>query len=333
MLIRRPALRALLAGLAVLAVGSGLAGCRTSPTVAAYVGGDTISVDSLDAAVAAREDSSATLAAYAGQHRDTYPRTVLGLLVTERLYQAIADRYGISVGDQAVRDRITALLQGSDPNQAFDQLAQQGLSRTDVFENVRQQLIRQAVARRSGPTDPLSDASLQAAFEKQKSQYTAKSYGYIDLPDQATAAAVLAQLTAAPASYPAIAAQHPGQLTLPTVSAHLATDTPAVLQPGIDAAAPNTGFTVQGPSGDVVVCFVGGPVTFQDARPALEQAAVSAADAAVKQQVADVRKTLHVTVNPRYGTLKSDGTLTGTTGGVVDILGSSPAPASASGGS
>jgi ribosomal protein S11 len=332
-LIRRAAPRALLAGLAVAVSVAGLAGCRTSPTVAAYVSDAQISVDRLDSAVAARKASDKALASYADAHSAAYPRQVLGLLVTQEVYAAVARREHVSVGNEQVRTRITQLLQGTDEAQAYAQLAQQGLSRTDVFENVRQQLVRQALGRASLTPDPLSEAALQASYAQNQQQFVAKTYGYIDLPDQATANAVLAQLIANPAGYPAIAAAHPGQLTQPTVTAHLTTDTPQALQPGIAAAAPNTGFTVAGPSGDVVLCFVGGPVTFASARAGLEQAAATTADTAGQKRVADVRKNLRITVNPRYGVLKSDGTLTDPAGVVKILGGSAAASASASGGS
>jgi peptidyl-prolyl cis-trans isomerase SurA len=333
-LIRRAPARALLAGAAVALAVGGLAGCRTSPTVAAYVGDSQISVDGLNSAVAAREASDPALAAYARQNAATFPRTVLGLLVTDRVYDTVEQRYGVRVEDQAVRDRITQLLQGSDEQQAYAQLAEQGISREDVFENVRQQLVRQAVARAKTGADPLSEQALRTAYERDKAQFAGKAFGYIDLPDQATANAVLQQLTADPGSYAAVAAQHPGQLTLPAMAVRTSAEVPQALQQGIAAAAPNTGFTVPGPSGDVVLCFVGQPgyVSFEDARTQLEQSAQSAADQTAQQVVGQVRQDLHVKVNPRYGVLKADGTLSGASGGVVDILGGA-ASASGSGGS
>ena len=59
---RRWTLRTLLAGLAVTLAVTGLGGCRTAPTVAAYVGSDEIGVDDLDAAVAQRTAEPAVAA-------------------------------------------------------------------------------------------------------------------------------------------------------------------------------------------------------------------------------------------------------------------------------
>ena len=48
----------------------------------------------------------------------------------------------MQVSDDAVRARIAELLGADDPDDVYSQLAQQGISREDVFENVRQQLVR-----------------------------------------------------------------------------------------------------------------------------------------------------------------------------------------------
>jgi hypothetical protein len=322
-LARRGPLRVLLAGVAVALAVTGLAGCRTSPTVAAYVGNTHISIARLNSAVAAREDADDTVAAYARGHRTAFLRQVLGLLVTEDVYTEVSRRYDVHLADSAVRARITELLAGEDPAQVYGQLAAQGIGRTDVFENVRQQLVRQAVAAKKGLAGPLSEASLEARYEQTKNTLAEKQYGYITVPDQATADAVLAQLTAAPAQYPTIAAQYPGTYTQPALQAVTADQIPTALASGINAAAPNTGFTLPLQSaGGVVVVFVGATVvpSYADVRAQLAQQAATEVDTAAQKLVAQVRSGLHVTVNPRYGVLKN-GSVAEPTGGVVDILG------------
>ena len=113
----------------------------------------------------------------------------------------------------------------------------------DVFENVRQQLIRRQIAVQK-LDGPLSDSALRAAYQQAAAQLTQKQLGYIQCPDQATADAVLDQLTKPnPGSYAAIAAQNPGQYTRPPCRPRRPTRCPPAAQ-GVAAAAPNSGFTL-----------------------------------------------------------------------------------------
>jgi SurA N-terminal domain len=319
---RRSAARVVLGGLALALAAVGLAGCRTDPDVAAYIGGDTISVRQLDDAVAAREADPA-VASYAAAHRDTYPRQVLGLLVTEQVYRDAAQHFGVQVGDDAVRTELDQRLAGSDSAQQYASVAAQGYSRQDVFEVIRQQLVRRQIAHVQHLDGALSDSALQAAYQQQLAQFTQKQLGTVQTPDQATADAVVAQLDADPAGYAAVAAQHPGDYTTPSLQAVPAAQVPEQLQPGVAAAAPNTAFSIPGPAGGVVVVFVGPTVTtsFEDARAQLESDASTAVDTAAQQVVAKYRSGLSLTVNPRYGVLGADGQLGDPTGGVVTLLG------------
>jgi peptidyl-prolyl cis-trans isomerase SurA len=290
--------------------------------VAAYVGDEQITTAELDSAVDERV-ADGDVAAYARANGEDFTRRVLSLLVQEQVYAAAAARYDVEVSDGAVRDRIDELLGGQDPASVYLNLAKQGISRADVFENVRQQLVRRQIAVAQGKADGLSDAQLRARYEQEKASLAKVSLGYITVPDQPTADAVLAALTAAPDSYPTVAAQHAGPYTLPALEARAADKIPAPLAQGVAAAAPNTGFTLAVPeTGGVVVTFVVGTVypAFEDARPDLEKQAADEADKAGSTLVADVRKDLEVTVNPRFGVLKDDA-LVPADGGVVDILG------------
>jgi peptidyl-prolyl cis-trans isomerase SurA len=326
---RRP-VRAVLGGLAVALAVAGLAGCRTDPNVAAYIGGDSISVHQLDDAVAARQADPA-MASYVAAHRDTYPRQVLGLLVTEQVYADAERHFGVQVGDDAVRTELDSRLAGSDAAQQYAAAAGQGFSRQDVFEVVRQQLVRRQIAHVQGLDGALSESALRAAYDKQLATFTQKQLGTVQTPDQATADAVVAQLDANPAGYDAVAAAHPGDYTTPSLQAVPAAQVPAQLQQGVAAAAPNTAFSIAAPGGGgVVVVFVGPTVTtsFEDARAQLESDASTSVDDAAQKAVTAYRTTLSVTVNPRYGVLDANGQLGDPSGGVVRLLDTS-APSSA----
>jgi hypothetical protein len=333
--LKRRLSRVITTGFLLTVTVSGLTACRTSPSVAAYVGDSQVTVNELQSAVDERLTDEA-VAAFAATDEDTFTRRVLSLLVQEEVYAEAAERYDVRVGDEDVRTRIAQLLGTDDPDEVFGQLAEQGIGREDVFENVRQQLVRREIAEAEGDADALSDEALRARYAEVRESLAQVSFGFITVPDQATADAVLAQLTTAPADYPTIAAQYAGPATLPAMESHALEEVPGVLAEGIAAAAPNTGFTTAVPeAGGVVVTFVGGTVypSFEQVRPQLETEASEAVEEAGNQRIEAVRKDLGVTVNPRYGVLE-DGRLVPGNGGVVDILGdeepeSAPGPAPA----
>jgi hypothetical protein len=312
--------RIVLAGAATALAVAGLAGCRTSSNVAAYVGDDQITVTELQTAVDQRRGDE-DVAAFADSNEDAFTRQVLSLLVAEDVYAAAAEHWDVTVTDDEVRDRIDTLLAGQDPEAVYARLAAQGIAREDVFENVRQQLVRQKVAVAEGLDDALSDDALRQQYDKNRDQYRQFVLGYIAVPDQATADAVAAQLTADPASYPTVAAAFPNQITLPAPKAYAAADVPGALSDRVLTADPGTVFSVPVEGLGVVVALVQ-DVTFQpfeEVRPALEDAAASDVDDRAQQLVKDFRADLDITVNPRYGVLK-DNAVVEATDGVVDIL-------------
>lgn len=314
-MLKRRVPRVLASGFLLAVAVSGLTACRTSPDVAAYVGDEQVTVAELEAAVADRT-ADPDIAAYAGSNEVAYTRQILSLLVEQEVYAATAQRYGVRVSDGDVRARIDELLGDDDPDAVFAELARtQGVSRDDITENVRQQLLRQRAAEAEGAVEASTEPALRARYEEIRESLAEYSFGYLTVPDQATADAVLAQLTAAPDSYAALAAQYAGPLTLPALESRATDGLPSVLAEGITAAGPNTGFTVAVPEAEgVVVGFVAGTVypPFEEVRPRLRQEAADAAGQAGIELVNEVREDLGVQLNPRFDPAE---------GGVVDILG------------
>jgi peptidyl-prolyl cis-trans isomerase SurA len=300
-----------------------MAGCRTSPSVAAYVGDGQITVDRLQSAMTGRTAADQAVATYAASHPTEFTRFVLETLIDQRVYAAAAQRYGVRVSDDAVRRRLAELIaaQGADPATIAQQAAAQGVTQQDLVSQVRELVIAEQAAARSGASDALSDDALRARYAQERDKLAQTQVGYIAVADQATADAVLRQLTANPAGYPAVAAAHPSSVTLPELRALTAEQIPAQIASQVAAAKPGTGFAVPDAQLGVVVVFVGHRVvpTFEQARATLAQEAASGLDKAGAKLVDGVRKGLHVTVNPRYGVLKN-GRLQTASGGVVDIL-------------
>jgi hypothetical protein len=319
-------LRTLLASVVVLLAAAGLTGCRTDPSVAAYVGDGQISVAQLQSAVDQRLRDPGVAAAVQGKDSQ-FSRLVLGRLLEERVYAAVARERGLQIGNDQVQAQVAFLLGGQDPTQVYQQLAGQGIARQDVTENVRQQLIRQQIAAAGGLPGGLTEQALQARYAEVRGSLAQVQLGYITVPDQATATAVLGQLTANPAAYPTIAAKYPGNYTLPQAQSYSSDKVPTPLAGAVAKAAPNTGFTVPVPeTGGIVVGFVTGVTypAYQDVRSQLVQEATTAIDQKANPVVDKVRSQLHITVNPRYGVYK-DGAVETDTGGVVDILSSGTA--------
>ena len=315
---RRRVLAVLVAG---LAVAGGTAGCRTSPSVAAYVGDEQVSVAELDDAVAERLADPA-IAAYVGEDRSAFTRQVLSLQVGEEVYAAVARRAGVEVSDAEVQARIDQLLEGNDRAAVFEQVAQQqGASEADVVENVRQQLVRQRLAEAAGQAD-LSEEALRGRYDEARAGLSQVELGLVTVPDQAAADAALAQLVADPASYPAVAAQHPGPNTLPQVEPRSPADLAEVLAEPIASTPPGKGFTLPLPEvGGVVVGFVRAVVVpgFDEVRDQLAEQAAGEADTAGAELVAAAREDLELTVNPRYGVLEEERVVAGS-GGAVQLL-------------
>jgi peptidyl-prolyl cis-trans isomerase SurA len=300
---------------------AGLTGCRTSPTVAAYVGDEQISVTELENEVDRRLEQEDVAAAAEG-NEDEFSRLVLSLLVEQEVYAEVAERYDVQVDEDDVRDRIAELFEGQDLDSVYAGLAERGLARVDVFENVHQLLLRLQIAEQEGLDEGLSEEALRARFEEVRESEGEQEFGLMLVPDQAIADAVVAQLNTDPASYPTLAAQYPGELTLATLEPRPLDDVPVPLQESVAAAEPNTAFSLPVPElNGVVVAFVGTTVypTFEELRPTLEQEAESAVDDAATELVDQVREDLDVTVNPRYGQMQ-EGRIVAVDGGVVDIL-------------
>ncbi|MGY1699097.1 SurA N-terminal domain-containing protein [Geodermatophilus sp. SYSU D00766] len=313
--------RRLTASIAVGLAAVALAGCRTSPSVAAYVGDEQVTVAELQAAVDERLADPAIAEAVGGQGTD-YTRQVLTLLVREEVYAAAARQHDVEVTDEELDAFIEQALAGQDASALYAQAAAQGYSAEDVRESARQQLLRRELGAATGDAGALDEAALRARYEQERAGLEQLQLGYFVVPDQATADAALAELTADPASYPAVAARFPGENTLPQLQPTTASEVSGPLAEGIAAAPAGTGFTQTLPQvPGVVVVFVGGRTTptFEQVRPQLESEAatgVEEAGAAVVQEVSD---DLSTKVNPRYGVLEDD-VVQEADGGVVDLL-------------
>ena len=90
-MLKRRASRVITTGFLLTVAVSGLTACRTSPSVAAYVGDDEVTVTELQSAIDERLTDEA-VAAFAETDEDAFTRRVLSLLVQEEVYAEAAER-------------------------------------------------------------------------------------------------------------------------------------------------------------------------------------------------------------------------------------------------
>jgi peptidyl-prolyl cis-trans isomerase SurA len=332
--LKRRVPRLLVTGFLLAVAVGGLSGCRTSPNVAAYVGQEQITVAQLDSAVDERLADN-DVAAYAKAHGAAFRRQVLTSLIDRKVFAEAARRYGVTVGDGEVRSRYAELLAARNTDAATleKSAAQSGASPGDILDQVRDIVVLEKIATATGKGDPLTETALQQRYQQELPSLTQKEVGLIQVADQPAADAVLAQLVADPTAYPTVAAANPGQNTLPALQVLDTTQLPSQVASQIQAAAPNTGFTVPLQGSGVVVVFVGNSVTpaYAEVRPKLVEEAATSVDKAGASLVSKVRSGMRLTVNPRYGVFKG-GSVTEPTGGLVDILGTSASAAPSTGG-
>ncbi|WP_158548627.1 peptidylprolyl isomerase [Blastococcus sp. TF02A-26] len=316
---RRPAVLAL-----ALLAAVGLAGCRTSPNVAAYVGDETVTVDELDRAVQAhREDPDVT----AGEGSD-YRRTILTELVRSEVFSSAAEHFGVPRDPGGLEDLLTRLLGGTPPEEYFAQAGAQGYSREDALERVRQVAVLQAIAVAEGEAEEPTENSLRATYQQRLAEQPAQlDLGYVNVPDQETADAVVAALQADPASYAAVAQPYLDQATLPqpkTVAVEeLTSELPPDLAARVATTPPGTVFATPVEQLPGVLVVVVAPATvppFEEVRAQLEAAATNAAADAGAALLAEYEATLDIDVNPRYGSFDEGGVVR-SEGGVVQLLG------------
>ncbi len=302
----------------------GLAGCRTEPSVAAYVGDLVITTDQLAEAIDERM-ADENIAAVVEPGDADYQRAVLSQLVQQAVYRILSDNYDISITDRDVDVKLEELLaDAQSPEAVYAQLAaEQQLSEIDIRENVRQAMVREEIAAVEGLDGAIQTAALRERYEEVKDQLSVIELGFITVPDQPTADATLAALLADPASYPQQAATYANPYTQPTLVSSPLAEIPAELVPSVLQTGVGQGFTVAIPrTGGIVVGYVASldVPPFVDVEDDLRAEASGGVDAAVGDLVTAFVSELDIDINPRYGSFDQGQVVPATDGGVVRIL-------------
>ena len=200
--------RVIAAVLGALTVGAGASACTSSPGAAALVGDTRISVESLQATVnRALADPQAEQ--QLGQDRAKFTRDQLGRLINNVLVGNIAARDGISVSPADIDQQLAQFAQQAGGEQQLDQqAAASGVPVKDLRTFVRYYVLQQKIADRLVANVTVSDAELQAAYQKNIDQYDQVDSAHILVATKPLADSLLAQVKAKPSSFAALAKRY-----------------------------------------------------------------------------------------------------------------------------
>lgn len=242
-----------------------------------------------------------------------YRRAVLNVEVERLLAEAGARRLGIPVDEGKVdsRFRFFERQSGGSGTFASELAARLAVSPALYRKLVRTEVIESEIGYEQGGVRRPSEAQLRVLYQQYLPTAITASLSLIQVPDAATAAQVLSQVQANPASFAQLAARYTGaeSQTSPQPQKYVLTRLPPDLAAQVQRAARNEAFTYRLTNGTAQAFFVvrsGGieRPTLQSVRPQLEAQTLQQAAAAGQKYLSQVARDLGVEVNPRYGTWK-----------------------------
>jgi parvulin-like peptidyl-prolyl isomerase len=191
-----------------LVVGAGASACTSSPGAAALVGDDRISVATLQAAVnSALADPQAQQ--QLGQDRAKFTRDQLGRLINNVLITKIAAADGITASRADVDQQLAQFAQQAGGEKQLDQqAAAAGVPVSDLRGFIRYYVLQQKIADHLVAGVTVSDADLEAAYQKNIDQYDQVNSQHILVKTKQLADSILAQVKAKPASFAALAKRY-----------------------------------------------------------------------------------------------------------------------------
>ena len=206
--MRNPLARATVAVLSALAISAGASACTSSPGAAALVGSHRISVASLqDAVNKALADPQAEQ--QLGQDRAKFTRDQLGRLINNVLITRIAARDGIVATPADIDQQLASFAQQAGGEKQLEtQAAGAGVPVKDLRSFIGYFVLQQKIADRLVQNVPVSDADLQAAYQKNIDQYDQVNSAHILVATKKLADSILAQVQAKPSSFAALAKKY-----------------------------------------------------------------------------------------------------------------------------
>lgn len=206
--MRTPFARAAVAVIGALTIGVSASACTSSPGAAALVGDDRISVETLQAAVNhALADPQAEQ--QLGQDRAKFTRDQLGRLINQVLIAKLAAHDGVTASPADIDQQLAQFAQSAGGEKQLEQQASAaGVPVKDLRTFIRYYVLQQKIADRLAADVTVSDADLQAAYQKNIDSYDQVDSAHILVASKKLADSILAQVKAKPSSFAALAKRY-----------------------------------------------------------------------------------------------------------------------------
>jgi parvulin-like peptidyl-prolyl isomerase len=292
---------------ATVLLGTALAGCHTSPGAAAVIGNDRISVTTLQQAVdRALKDPAAQQ--QLGQDRAGFVRNELSRLITNIVVAKAAADEHVTVSNSDIDQELDTLAQQTGGKQQLIQAASaSGVPQQDLRNFVRYFVMQQKLGDTLAANINVSDADLQAAYQKDIDKYDQVDSAHILVKTKAEADRILAQVRANPSSFASLAAKDSLDTGSKTNGGELGFQGHSqFVKPFADAifaAKPGTFIEVHSQFGWHVVHVTAHKTTsLSEVAPQLKATILAPQrQALVTKELSSVAKRIGVHVNPRYG--------------------------------
>jgi parvulin-like peptidyl-prolyl isomerase len=292
-------------GLVVVAVG--LAGCNTSPGAAALVGGDRISASALQHEVD-RALALPNVQPQLSNNRVNFTRSELARMVTNLIVTAAAREHHLTVSQADIEQQINSFAQQAGGSSQLIQSAEQsGIPRQELQSFTHFYVLQQKLADLLIANIPVSQAQLQAAYQKNIDQYDQVHAAHILVKTKSLADTILAQVKKNPSSFAQLAAKDSTDTSTKNNGGDLGFAGRGQFVPqfsnAIFNAKPGSYIEVHSQFGWHVVHVIAHRViSLAQATPQLKTTLLqSTRDKLLAQALAQVGHKLGVHINPRYG--------------------------------
>jgi parvulin-like peptidyl-prolyl isomerase len=308
--------RAVVAAVALATVPV-LAGCDTGPDAAAVVGGNEISISSLqsqvNAALADKQISTAlapgsqTSAALGGSPAG-FVRMTLSRLISDQLVTAIAADHHVTVTSKEVSDQTAAFVQQAGSLASLQQQAAEsiGVPAAGLTALVRLTVLEQKLSDALVANLSATPAQLQTEYQKEIDQFDELDVAQIALTNKALANHVLTLARSNPANFGALAKQYSQDTTTQSNGGEvgLVGRSQVVSLLGSAAKAKVGNIELAHSSGEYVIVHIISRhlVPISQAAPQLKSTLFASQAAALLQKAIVAKENAEgVHVSPRYG--------------------------------
>jgi parvulin-like peptidyl-prolyl isomerase len=294
-----------------------LAGCDTSPDSAAVIGGDRISISSLQSQVnVALADPQITSALAPGSQyaqalggdRAGFIRATLSRLISDQVINSVAASHHVTVTSKEVSDQTAAFVQQAGSLTALKQQAADGIGvpAAGLAELIRLTVLQQKLSDALVANLTATPAQLQAEYQKEIDQFDQLDVAQIALSSKAVANRVFAQARSNPSNFAALAQRYSQDTTTQADGGEvgLVGRSQVVSLLGSSAKAKVGNIELAHSSGEYVILHIISRklVPLAQAAPQLKSTLFAAQAAALLQKAVETAESkAGVHVSPRYG--------------------------------